>query len=233
MRNIEITNDNVATVPRDLIVHRYKKIKRCLSSKHLHLLPAHRQEYENEMQLIQQHIFDTGSGHLLAEQETMLEITIPKKATYAAIVEDKLRSYFILSLRSEEIRRKLLKGPVEIVFPGCTSSYNFDTVSGTNSYTSSTERSIMRPVELTERLEEELKDLSLRMEPIERALNKLSIDQRELIEAKYLVKREPKDDKLMQDLNYGRDKYYKLKKSAIVKLATSFNLIYSRSDSHV
>ncbi|RRJ63251.1 hypothetical protein EHV15_10215 [Paenibacillus oralis] len=74
-------------------------------------------------------------------------------------------------------------------------------------------------------MEQELQDLEERMYPMQKALLELDFEQLSLVEAKYFCREEPIDDALINSFGWGRQKYYTVKKTALITLATTLRVI--------
>ncbi|MEK5358796.1 hypothetical protein [Paenibacillus sp. FSL L8-0709] len=83
----------------------------------------------------------------------------------------------------------------------------------------------MRPFSRAEKIKEELMNVEDRLYDMAHALSELTEPQLSLVSAKYLVRREPKDDQLMSVLGFGRQKYYEIKKTSLIRIAQELSVI--------
>lgn len=87
------------------------------------------------------------------------------------------------------------------------------------------EDAVMRPFSRAEKIKEELMNVEDRLYDMAHALSELTEPQLSLVSAKYLVRREPKDDQLMSVLGFGRQKYYEIKKTSLIRIAQELSVI--------
>lgn len=235
MKQIEVTVQNVSHVPIHALLQRFNKLKRSLASKKAMWDDSYRSEMESEINLIRNHFKEKGAEGLLAEQIVMPGMPIPKTDTYKPIVMTKLRRHNIQLKRANELEQEMkrlgeniVSCNVEIIFPAITSNYGGGG-GGWSEYKGS-EKAIVQPIEQMERkLDTYSFELSL-IQPVidemNRALSTLDVEEREIIEKKYLKsQREPLDHVVISTLHFEKDKYYEVKKSAILKIANFFKLI--------
>jgi ArpU family phage transcriptional regulator len=135
-----------------------------------------------------------------------------KKPSYRRQVERLLREYPVLKAAIEN-ERQLEREGLGNLFPSCTPLY--ESVSGGYSeYQSTTERyAIIRATKM------------VRLQQIERALLVLNLDERYLIEKRYLDQTPADDMFVCDELGWSKRTYYRIKKRALDKLAMALNLI--------
>lgn len=135
------------------------------------------------------------------EQISFIE-EVPKQK-YVRVVERILYSYpsYVAGLENE----------LDELFPSATSSYE-ESIRGSD---------ISKPTENygIKRAEKEL-----RVRQMNRALDALNQDERELVERKYFSSN-PSDEQVMFDMQISNNRYYKLKDQALRKVATALNVI--------
>jgi len=136
-----------------------------------------------------------------------------KKPPYRRKVERILREYPVLKAAIEN-ERQLEREGLGNLFPSCTPIYEESVSRGYSEYQSITERyAIIRA------------DNSIRLQQIERALSVLDLDERFLIEKRY-IDPSPADDRFVCDeLGWSLRTYYRIKKRALYKLAMALNFI--------
>jgi len=136
-----------------------------------------------------------------------------KKPSYRRQVERLLREYPVLKAAIEN-ERQLEREGLGNLFPSCTPLYEESVSRAYSEYQSTTERyAIIRATKM------------VRLQKIERALAVLDLDERFLIEKRYLDQ-SPADDRFVCDeLGWSLRTYYRIKKRALNKLAMALNLI--------
>jgi ArpU family phage transcriptional regulator len=136
-----------------------------------------------------------------------------KKPSYRRKVESILREYPVLKA-SIENERQLEREGLGNLFPSCTPLYDELVSRGFSEYQSTTERyAIIRATKI------------VRLQQIERALAVLNLDERFLIEKRYLDQ-SPADDMIVCDeLGWSKRTYYRIKRRALDKLAMALNFI--------
>lgn len=147
-------------------------------------------------------------------QELQESPKVYKKPAYRKRVEKILREYPILK-KSLEIEEQLEREGLGDMFPSLTSVYG-EGIGGYSEYRSDTERyGILRAAKKS------------RIQAVERGLQALNLDERYLIEERYLnVKRHLVTDiTIYEDLGWSRRQYYRVKEQALKKLATVLNLV--------
>lgn len=219
MRNIQVTSTNVQHVPVNLLLGRYKVLNRKIQRKRATT------EMVKEFELIRLHLAKSGQEELIVEQ-VELDIPHPVREQYVAIVEEKLRDYRLDVKRKQELSEKLKRQGVQIFFSGTKFGSDAAVRSSNHKYASSTERAVIDADEQLNKIREELDSLEHRMYLVERALNSLKPEQKKLIYQKYLDSQyEPKDEFLIQHFEIGRQKFYEIKGAAIVKIASSLQIL--------
>lgn len=221
MRSIKITHNNVQAVSIEWLCVRYRKLQKQIKKEE-------RPEWLHESSIIEDYFYKTGRSELLMKSkassvEQMAIMPVPTREEYVAIIEDLLREYYRKQLRMAELRIEIPHARNRLDIPSMTASYSGDPRSG--GVSSTIEAIFIRAENRYERMVEELKDLSERIAPMDRALKELDYEQLEVITKKYFVRRNPLDEELIQKLQMGRQKFYELKKTAIIRIAHSLRMI--------
>lgn len=226
MRNIMITEKNIKQVPVDWLCVRYSKIqKQVKTNDSIELI--------REIKLIEGYLTKIGKSNLIQKhsltevQQLELDIPIAIAEQYEPIVEYRLKEYHRKVERKKIIEEELPYVKAQQVHPSkMTASYgNLSGVAVGGITSSSTEAAVMRYFNRIERLEEELVDINETIYPMERALAQLSYDQLRLITAKYFTKENPINESLMQELCWGKQKFYDVKKTALIVIAESLRIV--------
>lgn len=137
------------------------------------------------------------------------------RPTYIKEVE-KLLSEYVVIKESWELDQRLEAEGLGRMFPSLTPAYE-DSVRGYSEYRDSTERyGILRAMRSK-------KEAKIRM--VEESLNLLDPAERELIERKYLHAVQPPDEFVARQMRYSRSTYFRIKRSALRKLALAWNLV--------
>ncbi|MOA42676.1 hypothetical protein D3C78_1647460 [compost metagenome] len=63
------------------------------------------------------------------------------------------------------------------------------------------------------------------MYPLQKALQQLSYEQLQLVQAMYFVREKPKNDNLIETFGWGRQKFFDIKKTALIVLAESLRIV--------
>ncbi|WP_163860401.1 ArpU family phage packaging/lysis transcriptional regulator [Paenibacillus elgii] len=235
MKQIEVTQVNIKSIPPNILVYRYRKLQRYLGNRKASWSEEYRAELKAESLLIQNYLESQRKDHLLAEQMIFPGMEEPAKEQYVPIVEAKLRDHYRQTLRREvlekeipRLRERLKLSDVEIIFPSMTANYS-DTVSRSWSEYKGVEKSVIQPLgHLEMRLEKlvlELGELENMMYDMERALSYLSEDELKVIEAKYFCKQTPYDPIVIDAMPFQKDKYYAIKKNALLTIARHLRLV--------
>jgi ArpU family phage transcriptional regulator len=116
----------------------------------------------------------------------------------------------------EKYRMYMLTVPDEFL-PRVTQTYSLVPPSNTNAFYSSTESAAIKRADF-ERERDEY------MEKIRRAVNKLSMKERELIIKRYMTLEEPYDYEVYNELGYSESKYYRIREQAFYKLAFALRI---------
>ncbi len=219
-----VTEKNVNKLPIKKLVQHYKKIERQLS-KAVH--PYVQQELLKEKETIYHYLKDKDEANLIQEQ-LVIPGLLPEKEHYEAIVENKLREYYINQLKVKRLLRRLEEG-FQIVFPSNISNAYGNTTAvsgGYNEYQSSSERAvIINEVDRKEKIKEEIWELKDLMLEVELGLEQLDELERDYVEKKYFVKVEPTNLQLIADMPVEKTKFYEIKHATLLKLAEAFLLI--------
>jgi ArpU family phage transcriptional regulator len=135
-----------------------------------------------------------------------------KKPSYRKQVERLLWEYPILKAAVEN-EQQLEREGLSDLFPSCNPLYEESVSRGYSDYQSTTERYAI------------IRATKIRLQQIERALAVLNLDERFLIEKRYLDQ-SPVDDMIVCDeLGWSKRTYYRIKRRALDKLAIALNLI--------
>ncbi|MBN2910788.1 DUF1492 domain-containing protein [Polycladomyces sp. WAk] len=137
-----------------------------------------------------------------------------KKPSYRRQVERLLREYPVLKAAIEN-ERQLEREGLGNLFPSCTPLYEESVSRGHSEYHQSTTElyAIIRATKM------------VRLQQIERALLVLNLDERYIIEKRYMDQ-SPADDMIVCDkLGWSKRTYYRIKRRALDKLAIALNLI--------
>lgn len=111
----------------------------------------------------------------------------------------------------EKYKMMLLMSPKEIE-PKITSSFKLVSVAPSNLFYSTTEETAIKKVDMENKIRNYLKK-------IQRAVNRLSYQERELIIKRYLNTEDIYDYQTYTELGYSESKYYRIKSDAFYKLA--------------
>lgn len=126
-----------------------------------------------------------------------------RKPDYRKKVERLLLDYPILKLAVDEVE-----------LPSCTPMYEERTSPAYSGYHSTTEKCAIR-----------MADKKLQIKRIDRALEVLSIDEREMVELRYFKLSYPTDEIICEQLGWSKRSYYRVKARTLRKLALALNLI--------
>ncbi|WP_336775386.1 hypothetical protein [Paenibacillus sp. MMO-58] len=215
MRNIEITDQNVTLIPMDWLLIRYQKLNKKIKQ------PLVDAKILSEYAIIERYLAE--KGHF---EQLELNLPRPKREEYVGVTELMLKEYYRLQRRKERLEQEWeyqnrTCTPAET---STTASYNGGGGSGVIS--KPVEKAVLQPLERLENIEREIDSISNRLAPIERALQALDYDQMRIIKAKYFVT-EKKNDQVLyeEELFLNRQKYYELKKTAIITIAQALRII--------
>jgi ArpU family phage transcriptional regulator len=126
-----------------------------------------------------------------------------KKPDYRKKVERMLREYPILKLAIEEEQ-----------IPSCTPLYEERTSSAYSEYNSMTEKYAVR-----------MADKKLQVKKLEKALQVLNLDERELVKTRYFDLAVLTDEAICEKLGWSKRSYYRIKRNALNKIALAMNLL--------
>ena len=140
------------------------------------------------------------------------EVPVNRKPTYRRKVERILKNYPILKAAVELQQKEDAAGLGD--FPPCIASYEERVSAGYSEYRSSTERYGIKRA--TKQIE---------LQRIERAVEILDLDERLLIQERYMTIPCPRDKELQERLCWSERNYRRIKAAAIRKLAGALNLI--------
>lgn len=175
--------------------------------------------------------------NMAAEQLALFEVeTVPKKVYYKRIVHI-LKDYPQLK-KAIETEKALAESGIglEEMFPSITAAYHGDEEEVRPMtadeyereklpYNSRTEQFAIKRAEIREAAERRMKIKQMKVMLIERALNALNAEQRQIIDMKYIERPEMSDQQVMMALNMGRTLYYDTKDFAIRTIATVLNIL--------
>ncbi|PWW01194.1 ArpU family phage transcriptional regulator [Paenibacillus cellulosilyticus] len=220
MRKLTVTKSNVTMVPLDWLCVRYAKLQKEIKKNP-------RDELLEESYIIATQLQAMGMNELVKQERPTLEdqlelIPLPQKEEYVPVVCSLLREHYRRQLRMTSLEQQLKLSP-KLEYPSMTASYSGMPRGGAAA--SPLEAAFVRQENRLEMLQWELDELASRMYPMNRALDTLSLEQMEIIQQKYLVRREPKDDRLIDEIGIGRQKFYLLKSTAFIRIASSLHLI--------
>ncbi|MEK4191458.1 hypothetical protein [Paenibacillus sp. FSL L8-0494] len=228
MRSVQITKTNISSLPLDWIYIRYQRLqKSCLKSEG--------ETHSDELDLIREYFDLNGYAAIFgitnksdADQMEM-EIPTASRSQYVPIIENRLREHYRLTQRKHNLEQQLtdILGAFYVLdLPKMTATYgNISGVQTRGGVSSPIEDAVMRPFSRAEKIKEELMNVEDRLYDMAHALSELTEPQLSLVSAKYLVRREPKDDQLMSVLGFGRQKYYEIKKTSLIRIAQELSVI--------
>ncbi|GIP61148.1 ArpU family phage packaging/lysis transcriptional regulator [Paenibacillus woosongensis] len=225
MRKIRVTQTNVTQIPTDWLCVRYQKIQKMMKT-------SDNPKIVEEARIIEQYLYTEDKLELIGKysdeedvEQLELDIPVALREQYQPIVEHRLKEYYQRRKRKYWLEAEIDKKR-EAELPKVTATYGNTTgvlVHGTPY--SSTESAVIRTIEKVERMEEELSEIEKMMYPIERSLAQLDPEQLIIVEKKYFVREEPIDHALYTELGMGRQRFYMLKKTALIRLAESLRII--------
>jgi ArpU family phage transcriptional regulator len=220
-RKISVTEQNISSIPLSWITVRYGQLKKQLRTT------IYTPELMEESKLIASFLTESGNelDNIYAEAE-QLELSIPqtKKEEYVPLVEELLEQYYLSSRRIKVLERDLEHLLVQYAMPAMTASYS-GMSSGNGEVSNPIESEYIRKENRAALKKNEIDELKSEIEAMDRALSRLSGEQLELIQKRYLVRDRPYDYSLIGELKYNRQKYYQLKHNALCKMATSLKII--------
>lgn len=126
-----------------------------------------------------------------------------KKPDYRKQVEKLLRDYPILKLAIEEEQ-----------ITSCTPVYEERTSPAYSEYNSMTEKYAVR-----------IADKKLQVKKVEKALQVLNLDEKELIKMRYFDLAVLTDEAICEKLGWSKRSYYRIKSRSIQKIAIALNLL--------
>ncbi|GMK47517.1 hypothetical protein PghCCS26_46470 [Paenibacillus glycanilyticus] len=216
MRNIEITDKNVTLIPMDWLLIRYQKLNKKIKQ------PLVDAKILSEHAVIERYLAD--KGHF---EQLELNLPRPKREEYVGVTEQMLKEYYRLQRRKERLEQEW-----EYLSKTCTPAETKITASynggggGAGLISKPVEKAVLQPLDRLENIEREIYGISNRLAPMERALQALDYDQLRIITAKYFVTEKKKDQVLYEEeLFLNRQKYYELKKTAIITIAQALRII--------
>ncbi|WP_138753521.1 hypothetical protein [Paenibacillus sinopodophylli] len=218
-RKISVTEQNISSIPVSWLTVRYGQLKKQLRTT---LTP----ELVQESTLIATYMAVHGKG-LDEYYETMEQMELgihqTKKQEYVPLVEELLEQYFLNVKRKRRLELDIETMHKQYAIPAVTASYSG--MSGGGGSNSPIESEYIRKEQRITVKQLEILELEVEIENMDRALARLSQEQNDLIQKRYLVRDQPFDYKVIDEMHYNRQKYYQLKHSALSKIATVLNLI--------
>ncbi|OYD06119.1 ArpU family phage packaging/lysis transcriptional regulator [Paludifilum halophilum] len=136
-----------------------------------------------------------------------LKETTYRKPSYRKQVERLLRDYPVLKIAVEN-------GESKDLFPSCTPMYEERVSGGHKEYQSTTERYGVRRA-----------NKQLQVKRIEKALAILDLDERYLIEERYMKLSPPLDQEIQIRFSWSESTYRRIKRRALRKLAVALNIL--------
>lgn len=229
IKSIQVTKTNVSSIPVEWLYPRYLKL-------HKQMRTNGRPSIIREAEVIENHLKQLGKGDLIAGYEDtsstadQLEFAIPYtiRQQYQPIIEYRLKEYYTLLERKKMIECELphVKNMRNIGATKVTASYgNLAGSSGGGLVESPIEKLFIRNDERVERMEQELSEIEEQLYPMHQALMKLTSEQLELIKKKFLVREEPIDYDLIIEGSWGRQKFYEIKTTALIRIAQVLKVI--------
>ncbi|OME79590.1 hypothetical protein BK120_21685 [Paenibacillus sp. FSL A5-0031] len=218
-RKISVTEQNIASIPLSWLTVRYGQLKKQLRTT---ITP----ELVQESSLIATYMAESGNGfddfYAGAEQ---VELNIPqtKKEEYVPLVEELLEQYFLNTKRKRKLELDLETIQSQLALPAMTASYSG--MSGSGGPASPIEAEYIRKEQRMTNKAQEIADLDIEIDEMDRALSRLSSEQSDLIKKRYLVREKPYDYELLEHMLYNRQKYFQLKHNALCKIASSLKII--------
>lgn len=224
VRKYEVTKRNITEIPLDWLSLRYGKLQRWIRTS-----PEPKEEWLTEYDLITDHLKDRNLQYQqVAGEQLTLDIEPVKRESYVWIVEDKLRMHYQHKMRYVWVASTLDSQSLndDRYETSLTAQYGNLAPGRSLEVRSSVENRIMKMLARDSQLQIELSELEAELRPIERILQyKLTADQRQLVESKYFCREQPKDEVLIQKFHIGRQKYYTIKKQALLKIAYELRII--------
>lgn len=226
MRNIRVTARNASDVPVDWLSVRYHRLNRWIRES-----PKPKAEWQEELIVIQAELEARDKLQLInqskVEQLELGGITITGRDAYVPFVEERLGEHYRMTREYAWLSRQLAT-PVNDYEANIMLTANYGQLSPGSriSRHSNVEQQVIRKLERYEECQERLHILIEQMLPISTILNtKLTEEQRLLIECKYFTRESPKDEFLIVKFHLGRQKYYNLKKQALIRIAYELGIL--------
>jgi hypothetical protein len=223
VRRYEVTKRNITEIPLDWLSLRYGKLQRWIRTS-----PAPKAEWLTEYDLITDHLKARNLQQQVDGEQLSLDIELVKRESYVWIVEEKLRMHYQNKVRYAWVARTLdsLSLNEDRYETSLTAQYGNLAPGRSLDVRSSVENRVMKMLGRDGQFQMELSELESEIRPIERILQyKLTADQRQLVESKYFCREQPKDEVLIQKFHIGRQKYYTIKKQALLKIAYELRII--------
>lgn len=210
---IQVTATNIEHVPLPSLLQRAKAIQKKKENVS--------QDELTELELIQKHIVTRDCG-ILAEQ-LELDLPRPKREQYVSIVVEKLQHLNYYKRQVREIDENLKRPRLNVRFP---SSRVMEPIHHkTTPAGSSIEVAVVEAEKEVHRLKDLKQELEAIINPLERALQFLKPEERQLVEKRFLQQSGKTDIQVMMSMEIGRQKYYQLKSTALIKIAESLHII--------
>lgn len=213
---LKVTTINVTSIPVDLLTTHLSNLRK----RKLKASGARRAELQKEMELVFEQLKSLG---VTAHEQTELAIPYVEKQEYASLVENSCREHYRKRVRMQKLinERTSISNTHETKI---SATYN-NAVVMTGFVSSKVEQALLLKEERITEISVMLKTIEKEIRPMETALELLNYDERQLIEAKLYHNDIVKDFEAMSELYLTRYKFYELKRSAYLKLATYLKYI--------
>lgn len=227
MDNIEVNALNIFSIPKEWVIIRYGQLRRRSQTKKGDSVIA------NEIAIIEKFFEDQGIGFIINAYTTegdLIEqdLPVPLRKQYIPIVEERITEYYLRMKRKEKIEgeiERLQQSAMQVSMPMITASYGAVSGGSGGLPSSSTERAALRVINKVEGLMDELADLEDLMEPMVKVFGELKQEQFDLIKEMFFTKQRLPDEFVMKKLCWGRQKFYRIKKETLIKVAQKLNVI--------
>ncbi|MBA9086528.1 hypothetical protein FHR92_003006 [Fontibacillus solani] len=222
LRNLLVTEKNVRQVPIEWLCVRYSKIRKQLKVqttpelvREIKIIVDYLDEI-NKSNLIEKH-------HFTETEQLEMDIPIALQKQYVPIVEYRLQEFYRMMQRKQWIECEIENSQTQS--GRITASYGNISGVAVGGIGSRTEDAVVRHYERIERFQQELSQIEEAMYPLQKALQQLSYEQLQLVQAMYFVREKPKNDILIETFGWGRQKFFDIKKTALIVLAESLRIV--------
>lgn len=221
-RNIQVTEMNKSMIPKEALIRRFNRIKLMMNKPDR----PDMNELQREADIIASQLKILHAELITTADQGELDLPKLVREQYVPLVEVQLEEHRSMRARYKRLCEQLPHLYQGIEMPKITASYgNQSGVMARGGVYSPTEEAIFRPFAREERVREEIERLEEEMYNMELILERLHEDQREVIEARYMVRNKPTDEFVYAELGMGRQKYYKIKGAALLNIATCLGII--------